>query len=902
MRSVDFPSQHQPLRRDVSVTGALMGDVLKEQGGAALFARVEQVRAAAIARRLGEEGAEVAVREAVERLDVAAAADVVRAFWTYFQVVNLCEQVHRIRRRRDYELAGGDPQPGSLMACIASLAGEGWTLAQTLAFLSETTVEPVFTAHPTQATRRTILEKEQRIAKRLVERLQVLTPSEERAARARIRMELTASWQTLEHPADRPAVEDEAEHVLFYLHDIIYRIVPPFYEALEEALEAHYGEGCMDGQALPNVLRFASWVGGDMDGNPCVSARTIASTLKRQRTLVLGRYVQEIHALSRTLSQSVLRIPIDPQIAQQIEGYSAEFPEALRDVGPRHRDMSYRVLLTLIAAKLRATDADAPGGYASVEAFREDLRRIDRSLRDNGGENAGRFSIRRLLRRADTFGFNLATLDVRQDALVHRRVIGRMLGDDTWMERPAAARTARLQQAFAEPTPSLEAADPETHDTLAVFRTIDHAQRTFGPDATGPYVISMTQGLDDVLSVLLLAQWAGLARDGAIALDVAPLLETVDDLQAGPTILGELVVDPVYGPHLERRGRRQMVMVGYSDSNKDGGLAASRWALYRAQEQIVAVAQAARVRMVFFHGRGGTISRGGGNTHKAVMAAPKGAVAGHLRVTEQGESIDAKFGLRAIALRTLEKHLSATALATAAPKPADPRAADWSAMMDTIAGRSRAVYRGLVYESADFEPYFRNATPIDVIERMKIGSRPASRRAQQGIASLRAIPWVFSWTQSRHLLPAWFGLGTALSEAIATHGLSAVQAAATEWAFFDAWLGDVEMVLAKADLEIASQYALLAGEAGARVFPVIEGEFARTVSAVLALRDQGALLDRDPMLQRSIALRNPYVDPMSYVQLELLQRWRRDGRPEDATEEALIQTVHGIAKGLRNTG
>jgi phosphoenolpyruvate carboxylase len=902
MRTVDFPSQHQPLRRDVSVTGALMGDVLKEQGGAALFARVEQVRAASIARRLGEEGAEFAVREAVERLDVAAASDVVRAFGTYFQVVNLCEQVHRIRRRRDYEMAGGDPQPGSLMACIASLAGEGRSLDETLAFLRKMTVEPVFTAHPTQATRRTILEKEQRIAKRLVERLGVLTPAEEQAARARIRMELTASWQTLEHPADRPAVEDEAEHVLFYLHDIIYRIVPPFYEALETALEASYGEGCMAGRTLPNVLRFASWVGGDMDGNPYVSARTIASTLRRQRQLVLARYIQEIAALSRTLSQSVLRIPIDPQVTQRIEAYAAMFPEALREIGPRHRDMSYRVLLTLIAAKLRATDADQPNGYDHVEAFRDDLRLIDRSLHDNGGEHAGRFSVRRLLRRADTFGFHLATLDVRQDALVHRRVIGRALGDEEWMARSAAERTARLQQAFDEATPSWDDADQETADTLAVFRTIDHAQRTFGPDATGPYVISMTQGVDDVLSVLLLARWAGLEREGAIALDVAPLLETVDDLQAGPAIVRGLVSDPVYGPHLARRGQRQMVMVGYSDSNKDGGLAASRWALYRAQERIVAVADEASIRMVFFHGRGGTISRGGGNTHKAVMAAPKGAVAGHLRVTEQGESIDAKFGLRAIALRTLEKHLSATALATAAPKPADPRDAAWAAMMDTIAQRSRVVYRGLVYESEDFEPYFRSATPIDVIERMKIGSRPASRRKKQGIASLRAIPWVFSWTQSRHLLPAWFGLGTALHEAIEAHGLETVREAAQDWPFFDAWLGDVEMVLAKADLEIASQYARLAGEAGARVFPVIEGEFQRTVSAVLRLRDQPTLLDRDPMLQRSIALRNPYVDPMSYIQLSLLQRWRADGRPDDATLEALIQTVHGIAKGLRNTG
>lgn len=877
-----------------------MGDLLKEQGGPSLFARVERTRTAAIARRRGRAGAERALRATIDGMEIADTSDLVRAFSTYFQVVNLCEQVHRIRRKRDYQRSGGPPQPGSLEDGIQALAAQGLGLDEVMELLRQTTVEPVFTAHPTQATRRTILEKDQRIAERLVERLGDLTPPEEDAALARIRMELTSTWQTREHPEDRPAVQDEAEHVLFYLHDIIYRIIPPFYEALERALVATYGDAAR-GAELPTIVRFASWVGGDMDGNPYVSAVTIEGTLRRQRQLVLSRYRAELGELARRLSQSTSRVGFDEDLAARTTRYAALFPEAMSTIGPRHRDMPYRVFLSLVVARLEATEADADGAYESVHEFRGDLRLVARSLAAHGGDRAGHFSIVRALRRADTFGFHLATLDVRQDALVHRRVIGRALGDDSWLQRTAEERADRIRRALAAPTPAFDE-DTETHDTLAVFRTIDDARRRFGPDAIGPYIISMTQGVDDVLSVLLLAKWSGLEREGVIDLDVAPLLETVPDLQAGPAIIRGLVEDAIYGPHLARRGQRQIVMVGYSDSNKDGGLAASRWALHRAQEQLVDAVESEGVRLVFFHGRGGTISRGGGNTHRAVMAAPKGAVAGHLRVTEQGESIHVKFGLRAIALRTLEKHVSATTIATASPRPTSPDAEDWAARMDRIAERSRETYRGLVYETDDFYEYFRTATPIDVIEQMKIGSRPASRRSKQGIGSLRAIPWVFSWMQSRHMLPAWYGLGTALEEAIGEHGLESMRRVARDWAFFDAWLGDVEMVLAKADLDIASQYAVLAGDVGERLFPTIEAEFHRMVHAVLTLREQRTLLEGDPTLQRSIALRNPYIDPMSYAQLDLLQRWRSDGRPTGPMLDALIQTVHGVAQGLRNTG
>ena len=434
-----------------------------------------------------------------------------------------------------------------------------------------------------------------------------------------------------------------------------------------------------------------------------------------------------------------------------------------------------------------------------------------------------------------------------------------------------------------------------------MFTALAEARRRFGEVALGPFIISMTEGADDVLSVLLLARWAGLVEGDRVPLDVAPLLETVADLGAGPEILGALLAEPVYRRHLAGRDRRQIVMVGYSDSNKDGGLAASRWALQRAQAALAEALESADVELTVFHGRGGTISRGGGKAHRAILAAPPAAAAGRLRSTEQGEAIDRNFGLRAIALRHLERLAGATALATVGP-PDAALPVEWSGVMDEIARDSRAAYRELVYGGEQFVAYFRDATPIDVIERMRIGSRPASRRAGSGLDNLRAIPWVFAWTQSRHLLPGWYGLGSGLAAAVERHGRQRLAEMAATWRFFADLLEDAEMVLGKSDLAIAERYARLAGVDGAPIFARIRREFDLTEELVLAITGSEALLDRDPWLQRSILLRNPYVDPMSLLQVDLLERWREAGRGDDDLFEALLTTVHGIAGALQNTG
>jgi phosphoenolpyruvate carboxylase len=919
-REIRFAEKDVALRDDVRTLGALVGDVIREQGGEALFRQVETARVAAIRRREGEPAAEPELEALVGALSSREAAELIRGFATYFEVVNLAERVHRIRRRRDYLRTGAAPQQGGLEDTVRRLATAGHGPAEVRALLERVLFEPVFTAHPTEATRRTLLEKQQTIGQLLVRRLDPsLTPAEEQAALGRIREEVTVAWQTEAHPTQRPTVFDELEHVLFFLTDVVYRVVPPFYEELEQALGAVYGPAGAQIPIAP-VLRFASWVGGDMDGNPNVNADTVRAALARHRTLVLDRYRRETLQLARRLSQSVSRVDADEAVLERAADYARRFPAALDPLPARYRDMPYRVLLRLMAARLEATDRDAPHGYADALEFAADLRLASRSLVAHGGAHAGLFGVRRLLRRVETFGFHLATLDVRQHALVHRAVAGCLLGDPVWLERPAAERAERLRQALAAGEPPATAPDSDCERTLAVFRAIAECRARYGAQAIGPYIVSMAQDTDDVLTVLLLARWAGLVDPhpltpspsgrggtlhrpiGGVPLDVAPLFETVEDLEAAPDVLRALLADDVYRAHLERRERRQVVMIGYSDSNKDGGMAASRWALQRAQAALVALLEPAGIDLTIFHGRGGTVSRGGGKITRAVLAAPPGAVRGRLRVTEQGEVINAKYGLRGIAIRTLEQAVGATALATALPRAPDARESRWRAVMDDIAADSCATYRALVYDDPGFVEYFRLATPIDVIERMPIGSRPPARAAGSGIEQLRAIPWVFAWTQSRHLLTGWFGLGTALERAVGRHGEAVVAEMLRDWPFLKALVDDVEMVLAKADLGIAARYARLAGPLEPIFSTAIRPEFERTVSLVLRLKGTTALLDEDPVLQRAIRLRNPYVDPMSFLQVDLLARWRAAGRPDDELFAALLATVRGIAQGLQNTG
>lgn len=902
-KNLVYADKDKALRHDVRTLGGMVGDLLREQQGDAFYEHVERVRREAINRREGDSSIDD-LATVVGAMDAPGAQNFIRAFSTYFQLVNTAEKVHRIRRRREYMREHDAHQPNGVHDMFQQFRDAGCDINAVRDALENTLIEPVFTAHPTEPTRRTILRKEQRIVRKLVDLLDAgLPPQEVKAALAVIRAEVTSGWQTDEHPSESMTVADELEHVLFFLTDVIYRVIPPFYENLRDALSEAYGDDAAADMEIPALTSFASWVGGDMDGNPNVGAKTIRNTLSRQRSLILDLYYRECADVAGKLSQCRDRIKISEAVDQRIDEYRQHFSKAWGEIPNRHRDMPYRALLRLMQARLQSTYDDDAFPYESAEEFASDIALIADSLRDHQGENAGLFAVSRLQRRVECFGFHMATLDVRQDALVHREVIGKCLGDEQWLHRSAEERLTRICEAISSREAAINTQDTQVRKTLAVFQSIAFCHRKYGKRSIGPYIISMTQGADDVVSVLLLAQWAELGnRRGEVPLDIAPLLETVDDLHAGPGIMRSLLGNAVYREHLSRREDRQTIMIGYSDSNKDGGIASARWALHQAQASLRDTLSEHDIELTLFHGRGGTVSRGGTKMHDAVRGAPAGTVAGRMRFTEQGEIINEKYGLRGIAMRTLEQSAASVAAASLLPTSNETVHPVWSQMMSAVATASREKYQSLTRHTDGFFQYFRRATPIDVIERMRIGSRPASRREQKGIDDLRAIPWVFSWTQARFILPGWYGLGTGLEAAVKEFGADVFGEMMHEWHFVKALMADAEMVLAKSDLEIAERYSMLAGPLHDRFYPIIREEFDRTLHYILELSNNQWLLDGDKTLQRTILLRNPYIDPMSLLQIDLLSRWRDSDREDDALLSALLASVNGIAQGLQNTG
>lgn len=945
---VRFPDKDIPLREEVRILGALLGEVLIEQEGRDFYEDVEKARRDAIARRSGDQAAEQQLRDRIEDMDTDRLQRLARAFSTYFSLVNQAERIHRIRRRRSYRQPASQAQRGSFRTFFEGLAEQGQTRDAVVELLESIRIEPVFTAHPTEAVRPEILRKEQRIARALIDALGGLeqTSEDDISIRDRIVTEIATFWQTDENLPDRPAVSDEVEQIAFYLTEAIYAVLPRFCEEIELALERVYpspqvadmdfptadsliadkGEEPTEEERelrksrnatsrilrfsgrlldLSRFVRFGSWVGGDMDGNPNVGPETMLSTLRRQREIILDRYRREAYQLAERLTQSRELVAVSPQIEERIVEVEEQLDAG--SVPPTIREMPYRHFLRLISERLRRTarSAGEDGAYASPEELIADLALVDESLRAERGARAGRFHVVRFIRRVQAFGFHLATLDVRQDSWVHRRAVGEVLGDPDFTTRDADERTQILAEELRKdsiPTHNIPGWSDETRKTVEVFRSIRRARQEFGPRAIGIYIISMARGPDDALAVLFLARRAGLVDGTTIPLDVAPLFETVSDLEEGPKTLQSLFGDEIYRDHVGRRGA-QYVMLGYSDSSKDSGLAASRWALYESQVALTRVGDAADIPIRLFHGRGGSISRGGSKPYAAVLSQPPGTVRGRLRVTEQGEVLHAKYGLRGITLRTLE--LLGTAVGTATVNDSTHPAThseEAEAVFRTVATVSRSTYRSLVHEDPDFILYFRAATPIDVIERLHIGSRPPSRREQKGVEDLRAIPWVFSWMQSRLVFPGWYGVGSGLAAAESEFGVATLRDLAKSSAFFATLLSDVEMVLAKADLGIAEHYAELAPETGPRLFPGMKTEFERTRELVLRVRERNELLETDDVLRRAILLRNPYVDPMSLTQVHLLRKWRATDRTDDRLLSALFVTVKGIARGLQNTG
>lgn len=913
-KDISFTAKDAALRDDVHTLGALVGEVLRDQGGNDFFDEVEGDRQVAIRRRDGDADAAVQLVVRAEGRSPAQAAELIRAFTTWFQTVNLAEKVHRVRRRRQYLNDSSTHQPGGLVECFHRLRAIGYDLDRALALLGRLSIEPVFTAHPTESTRRTLLRQQQRIARLLMTRLDAsLTPVERRTTLERVRSELTTGWQTADNSREKLTIADEREHVLFFLVEVVYDVIPAFYEGIEEALVAVYGEQARNAR-VPEMLHFGSWVGGDMDGLPDVHAKTIRESCARHHALIVNRYFLEAQRLAEKLSQSERRTLGIPQaLRDRIEHYKSVVPAARASTPSGHDEMPYRVLLGQIAERLRATYDHRSGQYERVEQLTDDLNLIARSLEANAGHYAGLFLVRRFQRRVRTFGLHLATLDVRQNAEVHRQIVGRALDEPQWEARPAAERIERLRDALARDESPPEVLEAAGKRALWVFEAMDYCRHRYGPAAVGSYVVSMARDIDDVLSVLLLARWAGLVdgQSGQVMLDVAPLFESVVALEAAGATLGRLLADPHYREHLAARGNCQVVMIGYADSNKESGIASSRWLLRKAQEAMLAACEGAGVRLLVFHGRGGSISRGGSRTEAVVSSLPSAVAGGQLRVTEQGETINDRYGLKPIALRTFEQGLNTLALAVAGECRETVRPG-WEEAVQLLSDASRARYRGFVHEDTGFFEFFQAVTPVDVIERMQIGSRPLVRGGGAGVETIRAVPWMFAWSQSRHMLPGWFGAGTGLAAVIDRLGPDIVAGMYRDWPFFEGLIDDVEMRLARADMDIAWHYERLYPGNVDDYSETIRQEYELSRRVVLQLKGCARLLDAEPTLQRSIWLRNPYVDPIHLMQVRLLRSWREAGSPNDkgrAPDDpdrglfpALVASVNGIAHGLQGTG
>jgi phosphoenolpyruvate carboxylase len=895
-----FPLKDADLREDVHQLGMLVGEVIREQGGDALFETVEKSRQAAIARREGDPHGTTQLMDSIRGISADVARDLVRAFSTWFEMVNMAEKVHRIRRRRQY-LNEGETQPSGVDDAIVKLKSKGATLADIRRLMLELWIEPVLTAHPTESTRRTLLRKQQKVAQLLLSRLG-LAPSamETRTIWRRIRAEITSGWQTAENSRERLTIADEREHVLFFIAEILYQIVPIFYEEIAVSLEKAYGPEARD-MEIAEILRFGSWVGGDMDGNPDVHAKTIRETLARHQQLIVNNYFLECQALQEALSQSATRVAISPKLQARIDHYMVVLPAASALTPARHDRMPYRVFMGQLLERLRSTYEGRQNQYESANEFLDDLNLVIESLAANKGGHAGLFQVKRLARRVRTFGFHLATLDIRQNSSVHRNVIAQGLGEPDWQDKSSDERLARVREALSKDEGPSTVLDGTGKRTLWVFEALAHCRHRYGSDAIGPYVVSSTRGADDILSVLVLARWADTAdrRSGDVPVDVAPLFESAEALERCGEVMVQLLNEPLYRRHLLHRGNHQYVMIGYSASNKDTGIVRSRWLVRRAQEALFAAAKQADIDLTLFHGQAGGLDRSGGRTEVLVRSGPDDARRGRLRITEAGELIKEKYGLRPIALRIFEQAFNSLAVASSGAMAAEQVKPQWRDAMDLLAQESARVYRGLVYGDPGFYSFFRQVTPVDVIERMQIGSRPTTRVERSGVAALRSIPWSHAWTQSRYMFPGWFGTGSALSKAMQTIGADTLSEMYGHWYFFGKLMDEVEVSLARADLEIASYYEELADAEHHRYSQILRAEFELTKEHVLRLKGCARLLDGEPTIQRSIRLRSPYIDPMHLVQVDLLKRWRKSGCEDRDLLAALLSSVTGISQALQ---
>jgi phosphoenolpyruvate carboxylase len=899
------PAKELPLRRDVRSLGILLGRVLVEQEGEAFFEVVEHLRRlliehreqppAGAAREEFEAGLVGQAREVIGNLSIADAYRVTKAFAVYFELTNLAETNHRKRRRRAARLLEGrSPIEGSFRGTLFRLRAAGLPLHTILESLRRVRVTPVFTAHPTEITRHTIRLKRRRIA-RLLERLdQVpLAHADALECESQILAEITALWQTDEVRLKKPTVRDEIHMGLDYFPLVLFEMVPRLYAELDESLGHVYGTKTSVAN-LPELLHFGSWIGGDRDGNPYVTAHCTRDALRMARHLIIDHYVAEVNRLVSQLSMSLRRIDTSEALVRRVREYETNLGEEHSRWKRITEAELYRHFLDFIAARLHFSRDNSvpPHAYRSAREFEDDLVLIRESLCSNRGERLAEFLIDPLLRKARTFGFHLHVLDIRQHAQVLSQGMSNLASA---VVSPGSEEKKEL------PGPSAELLD--------IFRTIAELKKTHSPDAIRNFIVSDTQSEEDVLNVVRVAGVCGVsvARTGQDpGLMAVPLFESIGALRASSLVMSRLWNSVEYQPLLDSWGREQEVMLGYSDSNKDGGMLTSTWELHMAQRDLHRAARESNVKLRLFHGRGGTVGRGGGPTHAAILAQPPGDFSGDIRITEQGEVLTWKYSDPVLAEWNLEIMIAACLEAVVSPNsPARDAAHYWDHAMETMSKDAFAFYREHIADNPEVLEYFEQATPVNELEYARIGSRPARRSQSRRLEDLRAIPWVFGWMQSRHAVPAWFGVGHALEHFAGSRPEHErlLKEMMSSFPLFSSLVRNVEIAMAKADMAIAGLYAGLVSDAGLRdrVYGMLREEFERTRRVILSVTGQNELLENNPVLFRSIRLRNPYVDPMSLIQVDLLRR-KRSGGASSALDYAIGATMNGIAAGLHNTG
>ncbi|GLQ36312.1 phosphoenolpyruvate carboxylase [Amylibacter marinus] len=903
-----------PLREDIRLLGKLLGDTVKAQAGPETYELVEKIRTNSIAFvRDANADTKQSLEKTLASMTPEETVVVIRAFSYFSHLANMAEDQHHIRRNRAHELAESPPRDGSLAKAFQRAITEGSSVQDLLDFFNNSTVRAVLTAHPTEVRRQSTMRREIAMAKLLAKRSRnQLSPSEQAEVEAKLRRAVLVLWQTnIIRPA-KLTVSDEVSNGLAYYDYTFFKELPKLYSEIETSLTQM---GAKDAHNLASFLKTGAWIGGDRDGNPFIDKTVMQGTMNTQSRKALGYYIEQVGKLNDELSLSSRLINVS---------------DALQDLVGQSKDNSihtatepYRKALKTIKARLSATlkSLDGPAkrragqsGYATAQDFTNDLNIIKDSLIDNGSALLAQGRLHQLLRAVDCFGFHLASLDMRQNSSVHQDVVAALFNalDNTsdYASLSEDARIALLSAELQNARPLLRpdfTYDDATTKELEIFQTAAALRAKFGDQCIQNAIISNAQSASDLLELAVILKQVGLVRpNGDTSMHLIPLFETIGDLQACPGIMDALLSNPQFRRLIDATDGTQEVMLGYSDSNKDGGFITSSWEVYKAEIELVKVFQKHGVKLRLFHGRGGTVGRGGGPSYDAILAQPNGAVNGQLRLTEQGEIISSKYTNPELGRRNLETLAASTLEASLLQKSRPDPLPDYLSAMDEISTNAFKKYRGLVYETPNFVDYFWNATVINEIAGLNIGSRPASRKKTRAVEDLRAIPWVFSWSQCRLMVPGWYGFGTAVHQYLADHGdagLAQIQGMFKEWQFFQSQMSNMDMVLSKTDLGIARRYADLVPDQdlAKTVFDMISAEHALTIEMLFKITGQTRLLESNPLLERSIKNRSPYFDPINHIQVDLLRQYRENENDENILLGIQL-SINGIAAGLRNSG